>query len=124
MVWSGAAVFGLGLFAAAALRADDQLVPLVPKLPAPAFVGTPKDTVPSANVEPLSDKPRPPMMVPKDVVNLAPGKKITCSDANAQPDALAKLQAGDRGWERMVPPEVVKMIKEREFFGYRAPVAA
>jgi hypothetical protein len=40
------------------------------------------------------------------------------------PDALAKLQAGDNGWERMVPPEVVTMIKEREFFGYRAPVAA
>ncbi|MEY2530434.1 MAG: hypothetical protein QOI96_519 [Verrucomicrobiota bacterium] len=40
------------------------------------------------------------------------------------PDALAKLQAGDNGWERMVPLEVVRMIKEREFFGYRAPVAA
>jgi hypothetical protein len=39
------------------------------------------------------------------------------------PAALAKLQAGDRGWEPMVPPEVVKIIKEREFFGYRAPVA-
>jgi hypothetical protein len=40
------------------------------------------------------------------------------------PDALAKLQSGDRGWERMVPPEVVTIIKEREFFGYRAPKAA
>lgn len=40
------------------------------------------------------------------------------------PDALAKLQSGDRSWERMVPPEVVTMIKEREFFGYRAPKAA
>jgi hypothetical protein len=40
------------------------------------------------------------------------------------PDALAKLRAGDSGWEQMVPPEVVKIIKEREFFGYRAPVAA
>lgn len=38
--------------------------------------------------------------------------------------ALAKLQSGDNGWERMVPPEVVQIIKEREFFGYRAPVAA
>ena len=34
------------------------------------------------------------------------------------PDALAKLQSGDSGWERMVPPEVVKIIKERQFFGY------
>ena len=40
------------------------------------------------------------------------------------PVALAKLQAGDRGWEQMVPPEVAQIIKEREFFGYRAPVAA
>ena len=39
-------------------------------------------------------------------------------------DALAKLQSGDSNWERMVPPEVVQIIKEREFFGYRAPVAA
>jgi hypothetical protein len=96
LAWSGAAVFGLGLLTAAALRADDQMVPLTPKLPAPAFVGTPKDTVPNSNVEPISDKPRPPMMVPKDVVNLAPGKKITCSDANAQPDALAKLTDGNK----------------------------
>jgi hypothetical protein len=40
------------------------------------------------------------------------------------PDALAKLQSGDRAWEKMVPPEVVRIIKDREFFGYRAPVAA
>jgi hypothetical protein len=40
------------------------------------------------------------------------------------PDALAKLQSGDGGWERMVPPEVVKIIKDREFFGYRTPKAA
>ena len=39
-------------------------------------------------------------------------------------DALAKLQRGDSGWERMVPPEVVQIIKEREFFGYRRSVAA
>src|SRR5438128_3821287 len=40
------------------------------------------------------------------------------------PDALAKLQSGDSSWERMVPPEVVHIIKEREFFGYRRPAAA
>ena len=39
-------------------------------------------------------------------------------------NALAKLQSGDSGWERMVPPEVVQIIKQREFFGYQAPVAA
>src|SRR3954467_1594284 len=40
------------------------------------------------------------------------------------PEALAKLQSGDAGWEQMVPPEVVRIIKEREFFGYRRPAAA
>jgi hypothetical protein len=36
------------------------------------------------------------------------------------PDALAKLQSGDPVWERMVPPEVARIIKNRQFFGYRA----
>ena len=40
------------------------------------------------------------------------------------PAVLAKLQSGDTEWEKMVPPEVVQIIKEREFFGYRTPVAA
>src|SRR5438874_2938890 len=40
------------------------------------------------------------------------------------PAVLAKLKAGDKNWEEMVPPEVVQIIKEREFFGYRAAVAA
>jgi hypothetical protein len=40
------------------------------------------------------------------------------------PDVLAKLQSGDTSWERMVPPEVVQIIKKREFFGYRRPIAA
>jgi hypothetical protein len=40
------------------------------------------------------------------------------------PDVLTKLQSGDTAWEGMVPPEVVKIIKERQFFGYRAPKAA
>src|SRR5437773_10115424 len=40
------------------------------------------------------------------------------------PDVLARLQSGDSNWERMVPPEVVHMIKQREFFGYRRPIAA
>jgi hypothetical protein len=38
------------------------------------------------------------------------------------PEALAMLQSGDPGWEKMVPPEVVQLIKERGFFGYRGPV--
>jgi hypothetical protein len=40
------------------------------------------------------------------------------------PDVLAKLQSGDSNWERMVPSEVVHIIKKREFFGYRRSIAA
>jgi hypothetical protein len=40
------------------------------------------------------------------------------------PDVLAKLQSGDSRWEQMVPPEVAHIIKRREFFGYRRPIAA
>ena len=39
------------------------------------------------------------------------------------PEALEKIQSGDAGWEKMVPPEVVGMIKQRQFFGYRPPEA-
>src|SRR5436853_80387 len=40
------------------------------------------------------------------------------------PAVLAQLKAGDGSWEEMVPPEVVQMIKQRDFSGYRAEVAA
>jgi hypothetical protein len=39
-------------------------------------------------------------------------------------DVLARLQSGDTAWERMVPSEVVQIIKSREFFGYRRSIAA
>jgi len=40
------------------------------------------------------------------------------------PDVLARLQSGDSSWEPMVPPEVVRIIKKHEFFGYRRSIAA
>jgi hypothetical protein len=40
------------------------------------------------------------------------------------PDALVKLQNGDRDWEKMVPTEVSQIIKERGFFGYKGSPAA
>jgi hypothetical protein len=40
------------------------------------------------------------------------------------PDVLAKLQSGDSRWEQMVPPEVAHIIRKRQFFGYRRPIAA
>ncbi|MGE5212636.1 MAG: TonB-dependent receptor, partial [Nitrospirota bacterium] len=40
------------------------------------------------------------------------------------PEVLAKLKSGDDKWEQLVPPRVAHVIKKREFFGYRRPIAA
>jgi hypothetical protein len=74
------------------------LVPLPLKLPAPAFKGTPKDLQIGPNVEPVSDKPRAPMMVPSGLKNIALDSKvkITSSDKNVPADNLAKLVDGDK----------------------------
>src|SRR5580704_3624915 len=70
----------------ARLMADDagkaDLVPLQPKLPAPAFVGTPKDLPADSTVEPAPEKPPAPLMIPRDAKNIAPEAKLTCSDPN------------------------------------------
>lgn len=73
-----------------------DLVPLMLKLPPPAFKGTPKDIQLSSYVEPLSDKPRPPMMVPAGLQNLAKGSKLTSSDKNATASILEKVTDGDK----------------------------
>ncbi|HWI56686.1 MAG TPA: hypothetical protein VNZ22_05635 [Bacillota bacterium] len=73
-----------------------EMVPLTIKLPAPAFKGTPKDIQLSSYVEPLSEKPRPLMMVPAGLKNLVPGCKVTTSDKNATAEMLAKLTDGDK----------------------------
>jgi hypothetical protein len=96
---SGLVIAVLNLLLAQTLPAADasgDQVPLAIKLPAPAFKGTPKDLQLGPNVEPLSDKPRPPMMVPAGLKNLAPGSKITCSDKNVPADSLAKITDGDK----------------------------
>src|SRR5437667_1917878 len=76
--------------------AAGDLVPLELKLPPPAFKGTPKDIQLSSYVEPLSDEPRPPMLVPPGLKNLAPASKLTSSDKNASEESLAKLKDGDK----------------------------
>jgi len=35
-------------------------------------------------------------------------------------EVLARLQAGDKVWEKQVPRSIVPMIKDKAFFGYRA----
>jgi len=78
-----------------ASAADDK-VPLKLDLPAPAFKGTPKDIQLSSYVEPLSDKPRPLMMVPAGLKNVARDSKVICSDKNATSDMLTKITDGNK----------------------------
>ena len=98
-------LFGSAVFLSCSQAADTpkdkpadttNLVPLDIKLPPPAFKGTPKDIQLSTYVEPLSDKPRPPMMVPPGLKNLAPASKLTSSDKNASEESLNKLKDGDK----------------------------
>jgi hypothetical protein len=77
-------------------QTQNELIPLILKLPDPAFKGTPPDLQIGPNVEPLSDKPRPPMMIPPNVISIATGSKITSSDTNASADALAKITDGNK----------------------------
>ncbi len=72
----------------------EDLVPLTLKLPAPIFEGTPKNIPVGSTVEPLSNKPRPPFLAPKNVRNLALNKKVTSSDASATPGTLQKITDG------------------------------
>jgi hypothetical protein len=82
--------------ATSVVRAADSMVPLELKLPAPALKGTPKDIPLTSNIEPASDKPRPPMLVPSGLANIAKKAKLSCSDKNATQDTLEKLTDGDK----------------------------
>ncbi len=74
----------------------EELVPLKIKLPAPAFVGTPSDTPVGSTVEKPSGVPRPALMVPPGVSNVALKKPVTTSDTNQVADNLAKITDGDK----------------------------
>lgn len=86
----------IALFVAGCGAHAQDLVPLNIKLPAPAFVGTPSDAPVDPNVEKLSNKPRPPLMVPPGVSNVALGKHVTTSDTNQLASNLAKITDGDK----------------------------
>ncbi len=89
----GSACFALSLVCKANA---ENLVPLVLKLPAPAFVGTPSDAPTDTTVEKPSGKPRPPLMVPPGVVNVALHKTVTASDTNRPSAELAKITDGQK----------------------------
>jgi hypothetical protein len=88
---TGAACFGL-IFNSSA----EGLVPLQIKLPAPAFIGTPSDNPAAPDVEKPAGKPRPPLMAPPGVSNVALGKTVTSSATNTLAEKLAKITDGDK----------------------------
>src|SRR5581483_361272 len=94
----GLLIFTLaGAVALSSSRADDApLVPLNLKLPAPAFIGTPSDLPVASTVEKPTGKPRPPLMVPPGLANVALAKHVTSSSANIASDDLQKITDGDK----------------------------
>jgi hypothetical protein len=95
-LFAGGILLADGPAATNAANASPDLVPLVLKLPAPVFSGTPKAAPEGLAMEATLDKPAPPLQVPRDVSNIAPGKKITSSDKNATRADLAKLTDGNK----------------------------
>ncbi len=88
--------FGLVSCAFAIACEAEDLVPLVIKLPAPAFVGTPSDAPLDTTVEKPTGQPRPPLMVPPGVNNVSLHKTVTTSDTNQLPESLVKITDGDK----------------------------
>ena len=71
------ACFGFAIGAAGA----DATEPLKLNLPAHTLKGTPEDLPTGPNIDPPSDKGPAPVQVPKGVVNVAAGKRVTSSVA-------------------------------------------
>lgn len=78
-------------------RTDDaKKVPLDLKLPKPAFKGTPKHVPPGSNLEEPRKGPRPDLMVPPGLKNLAADRKVTSSDNEPIIGSLKLITDGDK----------------------------
>ena len=82
--------------ASAPQAAEPKPEPLKLILPKPQFVGTPKN-VKTANLEaPRKAGPRPALLVPPGVTNVARGKKVTSSDGEPILGELGQITDGDK----------------------------
>ena len=77
-------------------KTDPNLVPLELKLPKPAFKGTPQNIPPGTRLEPPRKGPRPPLMVPKDLKNVALNKPVTASDKDPIIGSIKLITDGDK----------------------------
>ena len=73
-----------------------DLAPLPLEMPAPTLKGTPEDLPSGPNIEPRSDKPRPPFMAPKGAKNVALKKKVTGSDARPFTGTYDQISDGEK----------------------------
>jgi hypothetical protein len=94
--WRGWLVMAAAGFGWLLQAPAQDMVPLNIKLPAAAFLGTPTDTPVGTTVEKPSGKPRPLIMVPRGVENVALGKQVTTSDTNQLASNLSKITDGDK----------------------------
>jgi hypothetical protein len=76
------------------------LAPLPIQLPVAVFKGTPTQEDLGPNVEPYSEKLRPPFLAPADVTNLARGKPVTSSDPEPISGQLGMITDGDKEGQR------------------------
>jgi len=84
-----------GIFSAVYWPKSESTEPLEFKLPKAHFVGTPQN-VTSENLEAARPEgPRPPMMVPRGLANVALGKPVTSSDSAPIIGELAQITDGD-----------------------------
>jgi len=84
-----------GILSAVYWPKSEPVEPLVFKLPRAHFVGTPKN-ITSENLEPARKHgPRPPMMVPQGLTNVAMGKTVTSSDSAPIIGELAQITDGE-----------------------------
>src|SRR3954471_206099 len=85
-------IFGLAPLGA---QTDSGKEELKLKLPKPMFIGTPTN-IKSANLEPVTGKPRPPFYVPKGTVLLSAKKKVTSSDMEPVIGELDMVTDGEK----------------------------
>lgn len=80
----------------AGTRPAGRLEPLELKLPKPAFKGTPANIPPGTNLEPPRKGPRPPLLVPPGVRNVAAGKPVSSSDEEPIIGSLKLVTDGEK----------------------------
>jgi len=94
------AVLGLALALPAAQESSQEQGKETLKilLPKPMFVGTPKN-IRTANLEPITGKPRGPFLVPVGTVLLSAGKPVTASDKEPVIGELSYITDGKKSGE-------------------------